>query len=126
MRVSSRHKEAGFTLIEVLIALFVLAFGILGLTKMQISAIQGNGDAKRFSTATAIGQAQIEALMSLGYGAVVNGSNVVNGYAVQWTVTGEQDFDGDGSNDLKTVSVTVDDPTGDRKVALSFAKAANL
>lgn len=45
--------ESGFTLIEVLIALCVLAVGILTLQAMQISSIKGNVTANRISIGAA-------------------------------------------------------------------------
>ena len=45
MSMSARaHRQAGVSLIEVLVALFVLAFGMLGIAGMQTMAVRtGNG-----------------------------------------------------------------------------------
>ncbi|MGE4534171.1 type IV pilus modification protein PilV [Halomonas sp.] len=37
----TRHRQSGFTLIEVLVALLVLAIGMLGVAAMQLKAVQG-------------------------------------------------------------------------------------
>lgn len=47
-----RPSQQGFTLIEVLVALLVLSFGMLGLIGMQAFALQSNRDAKLYSEGT--------------------------------------------------------------------------
>lgn len=46
------NKNAGFTLIEVLIAMLVLAFGLLGLAALQASSLGNNQNAYNRSQAT--------------------------------------------------------------------------
>lgn len=45
-------KQQGFTLIEVLVAVLILSFGMLGLVGMQAFALQSNRDAKLYAEAT--------------------------------------------------------------------------
>ncbi len=52
MPSQSFHKEAGATLIEVLIAMVVLAIGLLGLAGLQATSIQSNHSAYYRSQAT--------------------------------------------------------------------------
>lgn len=47
-----RPPQQGFTLIEVLVALLILSFGMLGLIGMQAFALQSNRDAKLYSEGT--------------------------------------------------------------------------
>lgn len=47
----SMHKARGFTLIEVLIAVLILSFGMLGLVGMQAFALKSNHEAKLYSQA---------------------------------------------------------------------------
>ena len=42
----AHHKAKGFTLIEVLVAIVVLSFGMLGMVGMQAFALQANRDAR--------------------------------------------------------------------------------
>lgn len=44
--VDVRHDEGGFTLVEVLVAIVILAFGMLGTVGMQAFALQANRDAR--------------------------------------------------------------------------------
>lgn len=55
-RHSADHEERGFTLIEVLIALFVFAIGILTVAGLQIVSKKSNYEAVQRTTATLIAQ----------------------------------------------------------------------
>jgi len=53
--VSTRHapgSESGFTLLEVLIAMVILATGVVGLQALGITAIRANAEAGRQTTTT--------------------------------------------------------------------------
>ena len=62
-----KENQNGFTLIEVLIAMTVFAFGILGIAAMQLSAINGNSYSSHLSEATTFTQSKIEQFISLAY-----------------------------------------------------------
>lgn len=49
--IASCHRPAGFTLVEVLVAIVVLSFGLLGMVGLQAAALQANRDARLQSTA---------------------------------------------------------------------------
>lgn len=53
---SNKKSQQGFTLIEVLVALVVLSFGMLGLVGMQAFAMQSNREAKFYLEATNLGR----------------------------------------------------------------------
>lgn len=67
MNKLQRHSDAGFTLIEVLIALAILSIGILGVSLMQLWAINGNSRANHLTAATVFGSDQIEQMLSWDY-----------------------------------------------------------
>lgn len=56
-------KDAGFTLIETLIATFILVVGIMSLYVMQLSSIQGNAGANRITQGTSWGRGEIEEIL---------------------------------------------------------------
>jgi len=63
MKVVTNQK--GFTLLELLIALVILAIGLLGLAGLHIAAIKGNVSGFKLSAASAIAQERIEELKAL-------------------------------------------------------------
>ena len=52
LRLNIMNKNAGFTLIEVLIAMVVLAIGLLGLAGLQVTSLKNNQSAYNRSQAT--------------------------------------------------------------------------
>jgi type IV pilus assembly protein PilV len=89
-----RH-QAGFTLIEVMIALAIFAIGILAVSAMQITAINQNSGSRMQTEATAVAEQLIERLMALPYdhdllSADLNRNphqQTVGAYNVSWTVS---------------------------------------
>ena len=55
-----RGGNAGFSLIEVLVSLAILAVGLLGLALLQITAIKGNATASKSTVATELAQDRLE------------------------------------------------------------------
>ena len=109
---SDALDERGFTFVEVLIVIAIFSIGVLAVAIMQVAAINTNASARMSGEATALAANQLEALMALNYehadlNPATNPHEVVEGaYTVTWNVT-ESDIDGDGSNDSKTIFVTV-------------------
>ena len=62
-----KNNQSGFTLLEVLIALFIFAVGILGVNALQLTSVRGNGKSNRITTASDIAADQIETFLSLNY-----------------------------------------------------------
>ena len=55
-------KSHGFSLIEVMIALLVLAVGILGISKLQGTLIRNTSDANQRTVAVSVAQQKIDDL----------------------------------------------------------------
>lgn len=64
-RCQHRNAQAGFSMIELLIAMSVTIFGLLGLISMHKSTMQGNQGANRLVEATTIAQRTMEELRGI-------------------------------------------------------------
>jgi len=60
-------KEEGYTLVEVLVALGILGFGLMAVATMQVTAIKTNARASGMSQGLTLAQAKVEELMNLPY-----------------------------------------------------------
>jgi prepilin-type N-terminal cleavage/methylation domain-containing protein len=67
MRTRNKTKEGGFTLVELLISMSILTFGILVVASMQISAIRGNAISGIVSETSNYAVDKTEKLMRLDY-----------------------------------------------------------
>jgi type IV pilus assembly protein PilV len=63
----SRSEEKGFTLVEVLIVICILTFGLLAVASMQTSSIIGNSLASDMTEATAYASERLEILNRLAF-----------------------------------------------------------
>ncbi|MDH3878036.1 MAG: prepilin-type N-terminal cleavage/methylation domain-containing protein [Desulfobacterales bacterium] len=63
-------QEEGYTLVEILIAIAILAFGLLAVATMQVTAIKTNAIASGISQGLTLGQTKVEELMNLAYSAL--------------------------------------------------------
>ncbi|MDO9528841.1 MAG: prepilin-type N-terminal cleavage/methylation domain-containing protein, partial [Syntrophales bacterium] len=57
----------GFTLIEIMIAIFILTVALLGLAGVTVSVINGNAFSKEITTATTLAQDKMEEIKGVGY-----------------------------------------------------------
>lgn len=94
--------EKGFTLIEVLLAIAVLAFGLLAVSSMQGTAIRGNLMAIDRTEAVTWAQNTMEELMALPYAQVASGGTVQGNYNITWNVVNNSPI-----QDCKLITVTV-------------------
>ena len=63
----SLTNTKGFTLLEVMIAMMVVAIGLLGIAGMMVTSIRGNAASARLTEATNLAQDKIEELRSTPY-----------------------------------------------------------
>lgn len=67
MRKLQIDNPKGFTLLELLIAMVVLAFGLMGVSGMIITSVKGNAFGNQMMRATALAQDKIEELRNTDY-----------------------------------------------------------
>ncbi len=84
-------SEQGFTLIETIVGLGILAIGIMALYTMQSTSVVGNGSAYRLTSKANWAADQIESLVGIDYD-----DNIFNDTDGDGT---DQDSNGDGVDD---------------------------
>ena len=91
----------GFTLIEVMIALVLIAVGMLAFAGLEIIAIRNMTYSKDYGKANTYAQQKIEQIKATAWSSVTDGTDTLesNRYTRTWTVT-TQGY-------MKTISVTV-------------------
>jgi type IV pilus assembly protein PilV len=88
-KVQPIARQSGFTILEVMIAISILAIGLLAVFSGQTMAIQRNNTANRLTEAMTLAQDKAEELLALPYDDVdATGSPVTDpgGYTINWTV----------------------------------------
>jgi type IV pilus assembly protein PilV len=92
--------QGGFTLIEVLIAVLVLAIGLLGLAGLQASALRFNHDAQLRTQATLLAydiadraRANREAALTGAYDVAYSGPTCVQGFVPTAGTIAQRDLD---------------------------------
>jgi type IV pilus assembly protein PilV len=121
--------QKGFTLIEIMIAVFLLAVALLGLASVTTSVIKGNSFSQTLTTATTLARDKMEDLKGMSYTALPTGT--VTDYAtangtVQTSATGSyytRSWSAPGT-DTKTITVTVTWSFG-RTVELKTIRASD-
>lgn len=68
---TNRHSASGFSLLEVLVAVVILATGLLALAALQGSLARNSADAKARGRVTAMLSAEMDSLRATGYSALV-------------------------------------------------------
>ena len=105
---SKRAGEDGFTLLEMLIAVIIMAVGLLGMAALQGTAMMGNTFGGMNTDATALVMDKIEEYRHTPYRNIAEGTTTESnlGTANQYTRTTSVQFH-TPINDVKTVTVTV-------------------
>ena len=96
-------NNKGFTLVEIMIAIFILVIALLGLISVTVMVIKGNSFSKTMTTATTLAKDKMEQLKNTGYDSSPGGPETAESiYTRTWTVTPN-----DPAPNMKKIVVTV-------------------
>ncbi len=100
-------NKNGFTLIEVLAALIILAIGLLALASLQVTSVYGNFFSNNVTQATVIAQDRLEQLRNLLWDDTALGSGHHNDGAIPNTIFSRQYTVVDTTSTMKRITVNV-------------------
>ena len=106
------EPDAGFSLVEVLIALSIFAIGILAVATLQVSASIESRNSADITQASNLASGQMEEIMQLPFlhSALDPASNphskTSGKYQIQWTVA-DSDLNSDSMFESKTIDLSV-------------------
>ena len=80
------HRNGGFSLVEVVIAILLLAIGVLGMAGTTTHIVRQITLADLMTERSVAFQTTIDRLQSLPYDSVLAGSDSVGIFALRWTV----------------------------------------
>ena len=86
-RRSTLRTRAGFTLVELMVAMLMFTVGLLALASTSAVVVSQMGDAGRMGVAASAAQTRIERLRSGGCTTAQTGTNAARGVSESWSVT---------------------------------------
>ncbi len=101
------HRNSGFTLIELMIAIAIISIGIFGVMSLILTVMKGNTLSNRVTTATTIAQDKMEDFKRMDYDNVIDGSGTdTTTYDIDyyWEADVQPDIP---ATDTKTIEVKV-------------------
>lgn len=107
MSDSVRHGEHGFTVVEVLVAIVILAFVLTAINALLVAGVTQAAVSKRATDAAAVAQQELETLRDLSYASILSAPSKTvtvgtHTYTVNRVVT-----DNDPQPNMKRITVTV-------------------
>jgi prepilin-type N-terminal cleavage/methylation domain-containing protein len=121
--LSSISSKRGFTLIEIMVAMFFLLIALLGLLSLSTSVIKGNSFSKMTTMANTLAKSKLEELKGNNYDNIAAGT--VTDYA---TTSGTVSSTQTGTFYTRTATVVADSPAVNMKsitVQVVFLWAGN-
>jgi type IV pilus modification protein PilV len=107
-----RHRQSGFTLVELLVAMLLFAVGLLGLVSTTSLVAQMTGDGAERTLASRTAQSTLDSLAVTPCASLSSGASAYRTAQVDWAVT--------DSAAVYTILVTVRYPTRRGNRAATF------
>lgn len=102
MSVRESTDNKGFTLIEIMIAIAIIAIAIFGVMSVVVMVLKGNIHSNKVTTSTSLAQAKMEDIKNMDYSAISGTYTVYTDSYLEVTVKN----DTPGTN-MKTITVNV-------------------
>ncbi|MDH3898459.1 MAG: prepilin-type N-terminal cleavage/methylation domain-containing protein [Deltaproteobacteria bacterium] len=117
-------NQTGFTLLEILIALAIFAFGVLAVASMQMQGIRANNSSDTLTEATTLASDRMEKLMALNYGDPdldlgAHAPVTISHHTISWNIVAGPLAD----TKRVSISVTWSERGSQRNVQMQFLKA---
>lgn len=87
-RPASKRTDAGFSLVELIMAVVVLALGVVGLAGTTLNIMRQLTLAEATTARAAAHQSVIERMRALPFDSLAAGSDTIGPFTVSWTVVG--------------------------------------
>jgi len=81
------NRRSGFSMVEVIIAIVILAVGVLGLAGSTAYIVRQITFSDLLTERSVAFQTVIDRLQSLPYDSVLDGSDSIGAFSIRWTVT---------------------------------------
>ncbi len=111
-KLDTRKRQLGFSLLEVMIALVILAISLLALAGLMSTSTEYNASGSRVTEASVMAQDTLEFLRGSQWSAIASDSNDITGangipYHVAWNVTVVPNPVPPPNDILRVVTITV-------------------
>lgn len=109
---SSRYRQTGFTLLEIMVAISIIAIVLVSVYKLQAQTIRMNMDAKFYATAPFLAQKKLAEMELASLSGVTSDSGDFDGgfSDYSWRISVEDvasELLGSAAEDLKKIDITI-------------------
>lgn len=111
MMTRTLKDRRGFTLVEILIAVFILAVALIGLVSVTVMIINANDFSRRMTTATTLAKDRVEQVKKLSY------NNVTAGTTTDY-FNADSSAGSTGAYFTRVMTVTADTPAANMKTVV--------